>query len=206
MNFIPSDRKTCFSPSEKWLQEGNLARIVVEIVEQLNFRSLHEFYPGQTPPSYSPAMLTALLFYGYVKGVFSSRKLERSTYDSVDFQYISANTHPDYNTIAGFRRQFSKELFDFFVQILMIASLMGILTLDELSPEGSKIKMNALRRKALSCGYACEFEEQIKAHVTELLRKAEAADHADLTDGHEVLKCQEIHLAAMAGFQKGDDL
>jgi len=90
-------------------------------------------------------MLTALLFYGYATGVFSSRKLERSTYDSVAFRHIAANTHPDHDTIAIFRRRFLKELSEPFIQILMIARQMGVLKLGKVSLDGSKGGQNTIR-------------------------------------------------------------
>jgi len=202
--FIQCDRKTPFllPPSiEDWLPDGHLARFVVEIVAQLNLRSLRESYAGRGSQPHSPAMLTALLFYGYATGVFSSRKLERSTYDSVAFRYIAANTHPDHDTIASFRRRFLKELSALFVQILMIARQMGVLKLGKVSLDGSKIKANASRHRALSYGHACKLEAQLKAEVAELLKKAEAADRSDLPDGlsiPEELGRREKRLAAIA--------
>lgn len=204
VNFIKCDRKTPFllPPSiDDWLPEGHLARFVVEIVAQLNLRSLRDSYAGRGSQPHSPAMLTALLFYGYATGVFSSRKLERSTYDSVAFRYIAANTHPDHDTIASFRRRFLKELSALFVQILMIARQMGVLKLGKVSLDGSKIKANASRHRALSYGHACKLEAQLKAEVAELLKKAEAADRSDLPDGlsiPEELERREKRLAAIA--------
>jgi len=186
---------------DDWLPDGHLARFVVEIVAQLNLRSLRDSYAGRGSQPHNPAMLTALLFYGYATGVFSSRKLERSTYDSVAFRYITANTHPDHDTIASFRRRFLKELSELFVQILMIARQMGVLKLGKVSLDGSKIKANASRHRALSYGHACKLEAQIKAEVAELLKKAEAADRSDLPDGlsiPEELERREKRLTAIA--------
>jgi transposase len=202
--FIQCDRKTPFllPPSiEEWLPDGHLARFVVEIVAQLNLRSLRDSYAGRGSQAHSPAMLTALLFYGYATGVFSSRKLERSTHDSVAFRYISANTHPDHDTIASFRRRFLKELSPLFVQILMIAHQMGVLKLGKVSLDGSKIKANASRHRALSYGHACRLEAQLKSDVDQLLKKAEAADRSDLPDGLSVpqeLERREKRLSAIA--------
>ena len=109
--FVEVDRETQFllPPSvQDWLPKGHLARFVVDVVEQLDLRSLKESYAGRGSRPYNPAMLLALLFYGYATGVFSSRKLERNTYDSVAFRYITANTHPDHDTIAEFRKRFSE--------------------------------------------------------------------------------------------------
>lgn len=202
--FVEVDRKTPYllPPSlQDWLPEGHLARFVVEIVEQLDLRSLRDSYAGKGTKPYHPEMLVALLFYGYSTGVFSSRKLERNTYDSVAFRYIAANTHPDHDTIAVFRRRFLPQLGKLFAQILMIAQQMKVLKLGQVSLDGSKIKANASKHKALSYGHACKLETQIKAEVDELLKKAEAADHADVPDGMSIpeeLERREERLKAIA--------
>lgn len=203
VNFIEWDRKTPFllPPSiEDWLPEGHLARFVVEIVEQLDLSSLKESYAGRGSQPHNPTMLIALLFYGYAVGVFSSRKLERSTYDSVAFRYIAVNSHPDHDTIANFRRRFLQELTGLFVQILLVARQMGVLKLGNVSLDGSKVKANASRHKALSYEHACKLEAQLKNEVAELLQKAEAADRADLPDGlsiPEELQRREDRLGAI---------
>ncbi len=210
VNFIEWDRKTPFllPPSiEDWLPERHLARFVVEIVEQLDLSSLKESYAGRGSQPHNPAMLVALLFYGYAVGVFSSRKLERSTYDSVAFRYIAVNSHPDHDTIANFRKRFLKELTGLFVQILLVARQMGVLKLGNVSLDGSKIKANASKHKALSYEHACKLEAQLKNEVAELLQKAEAADLADLPDGlniPEELQRREHRLDAIAQRQGRD--
>ena len=204
VNFIDCDRKTTYllPPSlENWLPEGHLARFVVDIVEQLDLRSLKESYAGRGSYPYNPAMLAALLFYGYATGVFPSRKLERSTYDSVAFRYIAANTHPDHDTIATFRKRFLPELTKVFTQILEIASQMKVLKLGTVSLDGTKVKANASRHKAFSYEHACKLEEKLKAEVAELLKKAEAADRADIPDGMSIpeeLTRREERLTAIA--------
>ena len=202
--FIEVDRETLYllPPSvQDWLPKGHLARFVVDVVEQLDLRSLKESYAGRGSQPYNPAMLLALLFYGYASGVFSSRKLERNTYDSVAFRYIAANTHPDHDTIATFRKRFLKELSGFFVQILLIAHETKLLKLGSVSLDGSKIKANASRHKALSYEHACKLETQLKAEVAELLSKAEAADKADIPDGMSIpaeLERREQRLSVIA--------
>ena len=203
VNFFECDRKTSFlfPPSiEDWLPQGHLARFVVEIVEQLDLRFLTESYAGRGSQPHNPSMLVALLFYGYAVGIFSSRKLERSTYDSVAFRYIAANEHPDHDTIANFRKRFLKELSQLFVQILLVAHQMGVLKLGAVSLDGSKVKANASKHKALSYEHACKLEAQIKAEVEQLLQKAEAADVADTPDGLNIpaeLERREERLAAI---------
>ena len=107
--FVQVDRDTPYllPPSiQDWLPESHLARFVVEIVVQIDLRPLKASYSGRGSQAYNPEMVVAFPFYGYATGVFSSRKLERSTYDSVAFRYIAANMHPDHDTIATFRKRF----------------------------------------------------------------------------------------------------
>lgn len=187
--FIGCDRETPYllPPSLlEWLPEKHLARFVVEIVEHLNLKSLKESYTGRGSQAYNPEMLVALLFYGYATGIFSSRQLERSTYDSIAFRYIAANTHPDHDTIATFRKRFLPHLTSLFIEILKIGRQLGVLKLGTVSLDGSKVKANASKHKALSYGHASKLEAQIEAEVAELLRKAEAADKADIPDGMEI--------------------
>ena len=104
VEFIPVDRDTpyIFPPSvQDYLPDDHLARFVVDIVEQLDLNHLSAVYSGRGSKPFHPAMLVALLFYGYSTGVFSSRKLEAATYDSIAFRYICANTNPDHDTIAS---------------------------------------------------------------------------------------------------------
>ena len=202
--FVEVDRETLYllPPSvQDWLPKGHLARFVVDIVEQLDLRSLKASYAGRGSQPYHPAMLLALLFYGYATGVFSSRKLERSTYDSVAFRYIAANSHPDHDTIATFRKRFLKEISGLFVQILMIARQMDMLKLGSVSLDGSKVKANASKHKALSYEHAGKLEVQLKAEVALLLKKAESADKTDIPDGMSLpaeIERREERLAAIA--------
>lgn len=202
--FVEIDRETPYllPPSvQDWLPTGHLARFVVEIVEQLDLSLLKSSYAGRGSQPYNPEMLVALLFYGYATGVFSSRKLERSTYDSVAFRFIAANSHPDHDTIATFRRRFLPQLITLFAQILLIAHQMKVLKLGKVSLDGSKIKANASKHKALSYEHACKLEEQIKAEVSELLKKAETADRSDIPDGMNIpeeLERREKRLSAIA--------
>jgi len=184
-NFISADRNTIYllSPSvQDWLPEGHLARFVVDIVSQLNLRSITDQFGGRGSKAYHPRMLLSLLFYGYATGVFSSRKIEMATYDSVAFRFIAANNHPDHDTIATFRKRFLDELKPLFVQILIIAKEMGLLKLGKVSLDGTKVKANASKHRALSWGYACKIEKQLQAEVAELMRLAQEADSSDIPD------------------------
>ena len=187
--FIRCDRDTLYlmPPSvQDWLPENHLARFVVDIVSQLDLWPLVSAYTGRGSDAYPPGTLLALLFYGYATGVFSSRKLETATYDSVAFRYITANTHPDHDTIATFRKRFLEELKPLFAQILTIAHTMGVCKLGKISLDGTKVKANASKHKALSWGHACKLEKQIHAEVEALLRQAEQADEKELTEAMSI--------------------
>jgi transposase len=185
-NFRSIDRQTGFllPPSvDEWLPEKHLARFVVEVIDGLDLRVMRGSYRGSGSASYPPSLLLGILVYGYATGVFSSRKLERASYDSVAFRFIAANQHPDHDTIAAFRRRFLQEIEGLFVQVLAVAREMGVLKMGTVALDGTKIHANASRHSALSYEHAGRIEAQLKAEVAELLAKAEAADRADLPDG-----------------------
>ena len=188
-NFRPSDRLTSFllPPSvDEWLPERHLARFIVEVIENLDLTTMSKSYRGTGSASYHPAPLLGLLVYGYATGVFSSRKLERATYNSVAFRFIAANDHPDHDTIATFRRRFLKEIEALFVKVLLLAREMGVLKMGTLALDGTKIHANASRHRALSYEHAGKIEAQLKEEVAELLAKAEAADQTDVPDGMSI--------------------
>ena len=188
-NFRQVDRETGFllPPCiDEWLPERHLARFVVEVIEQLDLRAMVKAYRGSGSASYHPSVLLGLLVYGYATGVFSSRKLERATYDSVAFRFIAVNDHPDHDTIATFRRRFLTEIEGLFVQVLLLAREAGMLKLGTVALDGTKVHANASRHSALSYEHAARIEAQLKAEVAELLALAEAADTADVPDGMSV--------------------
>src|SRR5579863_571717 len=203
-HFREYDRATgfLFPPSvDDWLPERHLARFVVEVIDSLDLSAMVKSYRGSGSAGYHPALLLGLLVYGYATGVFSSRKLERATYDSVAFRFIAANDHPDHDTIATFRRRFLKEIEALFVRVLELAGEMGVLKLGTVALDGTKIHANASRHSALSYEHAAKIETQLKAEVADLLGKAEAADQADVPDGMSVpdeLARREKRLAEIA--------
>ncbi|MGH8701351.1 MAG: IS1182 family transposase [Burkholderiales bacterium] len=188
-NFRQVDRETGFllPPSvDEWLPERHLARFVVEVSERLDLSAMVGAYRGSGSASYHPSVLLGLLVYGYATGVFSSRQLERATYDSVAFRFIAANDHPDHDTIATFRCRFLREIEALFVQVLLLARETGMLKLGTVALDGTKVHANASRHSALSYEHACKLEAQLKAEVVELMALAEAADAADVPDGMSV--------------------
>ena len=203
-NFRPTDRLTGFlmPPSvDEWLPQTHLARFVVEVVDGLDLSTMSKSYRGSGSASYHPAVLLSLLVYGCATGVFSSRKLERATYDSVAFRFIAANDHPDHDTIATFRRRFLKEIEALFVKVLLLAREMGVLKMGTVALDGTKIHANASRHSALSYEHAGKIETQLTAEVAELLAKAEAADQADVPDGMSIpeeLERRKVRLEKLA--------
>ena len=203
-HFILIDRDTPYilPPCvQDYLPEDHLARFVVELVDQLDLRALSAVYAGKGKRPYHPAMLLSLLFYGYATGVFSSRKLEKATYDSMAFKYICANENPDHDTINSFRKRFSKEIERLFVELLVLAETMGLIKLGTVSLDGTKIKANASKHKALSWDYAIQLEAQFKQEIETLMKLAEAADNTPLPEDMEVpkeLKRRQDRLAVIA--------
>jgi len=203
-NFRPIDRDTGFlmPPSvDEWLPERHLARFVVDVVADLDLRAMTSTYRGSGEAPYHPRLLLGIVIYGYATGVFSSRKLERATYDSVAFRFIAANDHPDHDTIAAFRRRFLQQIGTLFVQVLGVAREMGVLKLGTVALDGTKIHANASRHSALSYEHAGKIEAQLQAEVADLMAKAEAADQADVPDGMSIpeeLARREQRLAMIA--------
>lgn len=184
-NFKLVDRDTSYllPPSvDEWLPDDHLARFVVEIVDQLDISALESGYTGSGSDAYHPRMMTALLFYSYATGTFSSRKIEAATYESVPMRYVAANQHPDHDTICTFRRRFLDPLGELFTQILLVAAEMGLAELADVSIDGSKFTANASKHKAMSWDRACQLEDQLSEEVAELLAAAEAADQAEEDD------------------------
>jgi transposase len=203
-NFRPINRDTGFllPPSvDEWLPQRHLARFVVEVIDGLDLSELVKDYRGSGSASYHPALLLGLLMYGYATKVFSSRALERATYDSVAFRFIAGNEHPDHDTIAAFRKRFIGQIEPLFIEVLKVARTMGMLKLGTVALDGTKVHANASRHSALSYGHAKKLEKQLKREVKQLLRLAEQADAADIPDGMSVpeeLERRELRLAAIA--------
>jgi transposase len=203
-NFRPINRDTGFllPPSvDEWLPQRHLARFVVEVIDGLDLSELVKAYRGSGSASYHPAMLLGLMVYGYATKVFSSRAIERGTYDSVAFRFIAGNEHPDHDTIATFRKRFLPLIQALFVDVLKLARAMGMLKLGTVALDGTKIHANASRHSALSYGHAKKIEKQLRKEVQQLLRLAEAADGVNTPDGMSIpeeLERRELRLAAIA--------
>ena len=158
---------------EGWLDSNSLARFVVEVVEQLDTSEIEGSYKGGGSAPYPPKMMLALLFYGYAKGIFTSRQIEQATYELIPVLYITGGLHPDHDSINSFRKRFLEKLAPLFVQILEYACGLGIFKLGDISIDGTKIQANGSKHKAMSWEYACQIEVQLKAEVEALLHKAQ---------------------------------
>ena len=184
---IQRDTNYLFPPSmNDWLPEHHLARFVVEIVEQLDLKPMESAYGTSGSDPFHPALLLSILVYGYATGVFSSRKLENATYDSVAFRFVAANEHPDHDTLNTFRKRFLSQIEVLMVQVLMIARTLGMLNLGRIALDGSKLKANASKHSALSYGHIKQLEVQLQAEVKKLMALAEAADNEKIPDGMNV--------------------
>ena len=183
------------------LPAGHLARFVVRLVAELDLASIYARYAPLGGVPYAPEILLGLLVYGYATGVFSSRKIERATYDSVAFRFIAGNLHPDHDTLANFRKTFLPELADLFVDVLLVAQEVGLLKLGNISLDGTKIHADASKSSAMSHKRLLERETQLRREVSELLALAESADRQTLPAGlvpADEIALREEQLARLA--------
>lgn len=164
---------------EDWLPENHLARFIVEIVSMLDFKHIYQQYKGVGSRAYDPRMLLSLLFYGYSTGVFSSRKIENSTYDSVAFRFIAGNHHPDHDTISAFRKRFLPEIKIWFKEILLIGKEMNLVKMGNIYIDGTKVQANASRHKAMSYEYMNKLEKQLEEEIETLLDLANKQDEKE---------------------------
>ncbi|MGH2411140.1 MAG: transposase, partial [Chloroflexota bacterium] len=174
------------------LPPEHLARFVVDTIGVLDLSALQARYGTKGGQPYAPALLLGVIFYGYVTGVFSSRKLERATYESIPFRYIAGNLHPDHDTLAHFRRTFLPEIQEVFVQILLVARQVGVLDLAVASQDGTKIHADASKSQAVSYQRLVALEPRLRAEVAALFALAEKAEQQELPGGLAV--AQEIAL------------
>jgi len=187
------------------LPPEHLACFVVDVIAQLDLDIIYDQYSDQGAPPYAPEIMLGLLFYGYATGIFSSRKLEKATYEIIPFRFIAGNMHPDHDTIASFRKQFLIELRELFVQILLMAQMTGYLELGNISLDGSKLHADASKSKAVSYKRLLEIEAYLEDEVKELFAMAEAADGGQLPDGMSIpdeVKRRQQRLGRLAEARK----
>jgi transposase len=165
------------------LPPDHLARFVVDTIAQLDLSAIYTRYGARGGQPYAPEILLGLLFYGYATGVFSTRKIERATYETVPFRFIAGNLHPDHDTLATFRKTFLPELKELFVQVLLLAQVAGALKLGNISLDGTKIHADASKSKAVSYKHLLALEAHLRAEVDELFALSERVDQGELPDG-----------------------
>lgn len=168
------------------LPPNHLAYFIVTMVAQLDLSSIYAQYAPVGGEAFAPEILLGLLLYGYATGVFSSRKIEKGSYETIPFRYIAGGLHPDHDTIANFRKTFLPQVRNLFVQVLVKAQEAGVLSLGNISLDGSKIHADASKSKAVSYEYLPKLEARLRAEVEELLRLADQADQADLPVGLDI--------------------
>src|SRR5438128_4832647 len=183
------------------LPPEHLARFVVDSVALLDVSALYAHYGSRGGEPYAPEVLLGLLFYSYATGVFSSRKVERATYEAVPFRVIAGHLHPDHDTLATFRRTFLPELKELCVQVLLLAQEAGVLKLGTISLDGTKIHADASKHNAVSYKRLLEVEAQLRSEVEELFALSEQSEQPEVPDGlvvREEIGRREDRLACLA--------
>src|ERR671918_1043429 len=165
----------------EWLPEHHLAFFVSDLIDQLDVSAITNVYEDEDRgyPPYHPVMLTKVLVYAYCVGVFSSRKIQRRLIEDVAFRVLAAGNEPDFRTIADFRKRHLTALQGFFEQVLRLAREMGAPRVGRVALDGSKVKANASKHKAMSYGRMRDKQKQLRDEVTQLLAQAEATDAAE---------------------------
>ena len=164
-----------------WLPEDHLAFFVSDLIDQLDLSAILAVYEDEARgyPPYHPVMLTKVLVYAYCVGIFSSRKIQRRLVEDVAFRVLAAGNAPDFRTIADFRKTHLAALTGFFEQVLRLARELGAPRVGRVALDGSKVKANASKHKAMSYGRMRDKQKQLREEVNQLLAQAEAADAAE---------------------------
>src|SRR5881394_1672901 len=210
--YLP-DQDLLLPPSLRdWLPENHLVYCVSDVVDQLSLSAIESVYEeedrGQAP--YHPRMMTKILLYGYCVGVFSSRKIQKHLVEDVAFRVLAAGNQPDFRTISDFRKLHLKALEELFQQMLRLTLETGTMKLGRVALDGSKVKANASKHKAMSYGRMDETEKRLREEVRKLLRQAEATDKeedqrygGDRRGGElpEELQRRETRIARITGSQ-----
>lgn len=164
-----------------WVPEGHLSRFLVDLVEQLDLSAIYSSYAGsgRGQPPYDPAMMVTLLLYAYCVGVPSSRQIEKRTYEDIAFRMVAANRHPDHDSICEFRKRHLKALAALFVQVLRLCQEAGLVKLGHVALDGTKVRANASKHKAMSYGRMKKSKEELEKEIAALLERAEAVDQQE---------------------------
>lgn len=181
-NYAPDQLLLLPPDLREWLPEGHAAYFILDVLGELDLSEIYYASYDSTKggrPGFDPRLMTGLLLYGYCQGVASSRKIEKATYESVPFRVLAANQHPDHDTIAEFRRRHLSALSGLFVQVLHLCQRAGLVRLGHVALDGTKLRANASKHKAMSYGRMKEKLPELEAQVAQLLAEAEAVDAAE---------------------------
>lgn len=187
--FIDIDRETpMLLPHDlrEWVPEDDMVHFIIESVEGMKLQRFKVNERGTGSRQYPPEMMLELLIYCYANGIFSSRRIERATYRDIAVRYLTADTHPDHDTIATFRRENFDAVAECFVGVLEIARMLKLLKVGTVSVDGTKVKANASQYKNVSYERAGQIHKQLEIEVIELLKKAEEADSREQEDGQSL--------------------
>jgi transposase len=165
----------------EWLPESHLVYFVRDVVSQLDLSKIYGSYSGEQggQPAYNPEMMVSVLIYSYCVGIASSRKIERATYESIPFRVLTADQHPDHDTIAAFRKRHLKALTGLFVQVLQLCRKAKLIKLGHVALDGTKVRANASKHKAMSYERMEKTEAELEAEVRRLLEQAQAIDETE---------------------------
>jgi transposase len=184
--FVNVDRETgmLLPPDVRdWVADNDLAHFVLEAVEATDVSVARVNVRGTGDAQYPPAMMLGLLIYCYATGTFSSRAMQRASFDSLAVRFLCANLHPDHDTIAKFRRENGPLIKSCFVEVLQLAREVGLLKLGTLSVDGTKLAARSGKKRALHRGELEAELRQVEGEVETLLARAEAADRENVDDG-----------------------
>ena len=177
--FIECDRDQAFllpPDLRDWIPSDDLAHFVIEALERVEMRAFKVNHRGTGSAQYHPRMMLALLIYCYANGIFSSRRIERATHRDIGVRFVAANTHPDHDTIATFRRENFAAVAESFLQVLLLAKELKLVKVGVVSVDGTKIDANASKHRSVRYDRAGELVAQLKLEISELMARAEASD------------------------------
>src|SRR2546428_11098714 len=175
------DQMLLLPPSlSDWVPEDHLARFVGDLVDTLDLAAIEDTYDEERGyPPYHPRMMTKVLLYAYCTGTYSSRRMAAKLHDSVAYRFLAAGNQPDFRTVSDFRKRHEEALSGLFEQVLVICRESGLVKLGRVAIDGTKVKANASKHKAMSYGRMVEKERELKREVAEMLERAEAMDRED---------------------------
>ena len=181
MPYLPEQQYLLSCALQDWLQPGHLAYFVSDTVDSLDLKAFHARYKGggSRNQPFHPAMMVKVLVYAYATGVFSSRKIARKLHEDVALRVLGANNFPAHRTIREFRSLHLSEFTELFTQVVRLAREMGLVKLGTIAVDGTKIKANASRHKAMSYARMQATEAELKAQIAALLNKANSTDEAE---------------------------